>query len=46
MPTTSDLPEFLSEAEFKQRFGGVDAPAYRKMVEDIDRRIAALPLYR
>lgn len=46
MPATRDLPEFMPEAEFKRRFGGIDAPAYKKMVAEIDRRIAALPLYR
>jgi hypothetical protein len=45
MPATQDLPEFMPEREFIRRFGGVDAPAYNKMVADIDRRIAALPLY-
>ncbi|HMA80896.1 MAG TPA: hypothetical protein VKR81_08390, partial [Candidatus Binatia bacterium] len=45
MPGTADLPEFMPEAEFLRRFGGVDAPAYRKMMAEIERRIAALPLY-
>jgi hypothetical protein len=46
MPATADLPEFMQEADFKRRFGGVDAPQYKKMTADIERRIAALPLYR
>lgn len=46
MPATADLPEFMQEAEFKRRFGGVDAPEYKKMMADIERRIAALALYR
>jgi hypothetical protein len=46
MPATKDLPEFLPEAEFKKRYGGVGAPAYNKMMADIERRVAALPLYR
>lgn len=46
MPATEDLPEFMSEEEFKRRFGGIGAPAYNQMVAEIDRRIAALPLYR
>jgi hypothetical protein len=46
MPATDDLPEFMQEAEFKRRFGGIDAPEYKKLMVDIDRRIAALPLYR
>lgn len=42
MPVWSDLPEFMSEAEFKRRFGGIDAPAYRKMMQKIEQRVAAL----
>jgi hypothetical protein len=46
MPATQDLPEFMPEAEFKHRFGGVDAPEYKKMMAEIERRVAALPFYR
>jgi uncharacterized protein YfiM (DUF2279 family) len=46
MPLTEDLPEFMPEAEFIRRYGGVDAAEYNKMMVDIERRIAALPLYR
>jgi len=46
MPDVRDLPEFLTEAEFKRRFGGVGQPAYQAMVADIERRIAALSIYR
>ncbi len=28
MPEIADLPEYMPEAEFKRRFGGVGAPAY------------------
>lgn len=42
MPVWSDLPEFMPEAEFKRRFGGVDAPAYRGMMQKIEQRVAAL----
>jgi hypothetical protein len=42
MPLWSDLPEFMSETEFKQRFGGIDAPAYRGMMQKIEQRVAAL----
>lgn len=45
IPETRDLPEFLPEAEFQRRFGGIGAPAYREMMDDIERRVAALPLY-
>jgi len=46
MPATDDLPESLPEKEFLKRFGGIGAPPYKKMMADIERRIAALPLYR
>ena len=46
VPHTADLPEFLQEAEFKRRYGGIGAPAYTKIMKDIEQRIAALPLYR
>ena len=46
MPDVRDLPEFMSEAEFKRRFGGIGAPAYQKMMSEIEARIAARPLYR
>ena len=46
MPETGDLPEGLSEAEFVQRFGGVDSPRYNQVVAKIDQRIADLPLYQ
>jgi len=45
-PRVDDLPEFMPQAEFERRFGGVDAPAYRAMAEKIEARIAALRLYR
>ena len=46
IPTTEDLPEYMSEAEFMRRFGGVDEPAYREMMTDIEQYLAGLPLYR
>ena len=46
MPRTQDLPEFMTEAEFKRRFGGVDGINYKKMMAEIEGRVAALPLYR
>ena len=46
IPITEDLPEFMPEREFVSRFGGVDAPAYHELMAEIERRIAALPLYR
>ncbi len=46
MPRWKDLPEFMSEAEFVQRYGGVGAPAYEAMLAEIDRRVAELAVLR
>jgi hypothetical protein len=46
MPAWADLPEFLSEPEFKRRFGGVGAPPYLALLAEIDRRVGALPVLR
>lgn len=45
LPKVSDLPEFMSESEFKRRYGGIGSPAYNAMMGDIDQRLLALPLY-
>lgn len=46
IPDVRDLPEFLPQAEFERRFGGVGAPRYQAMMAQIEARIAGLPLYR
>ena len=46
VPRLADLPEWLSEREWIRRFGGLEDPKYQAMVEDIERRIEMLPLYR
>lgn len=46
LPPLDGLAEFMPEAEFVRRFGGVGAPGYRAALADIDARIAALELYR
>jgi hypothetical protein len=46
MPETDDLPEFMPQAEFRRRFGGIDAPEYNKMMAEIERRVAGLSLYQ
>jgi hypothetical protein len=46
MPAVADLPEFMRQAEFERRYGGIGAPAWRRTMDDIEARIAALPLYR
>lgn len=42
MPSWSDLPEFMPEAVFRKRFGGVNAPPYLDMMQKIEQRVAAL----
>lgn len=46
MPEVRDLPEFMPQAEFVRRFGGVGKPPYQAMVGRIEQRLDALPLYR
>ena len=46
MPDVSDLPEFMQEAEFKRRYGGVGGAGYNKMMAAIEARVAALPVLR
>jgi hypothetical protein len=46
MPEIEHLPEGLTEREFTRRYRDDRAPAYRRLLEEIDRRIAALPLFR
>ncbi len=46
LPPITGLPEAMMSSEFQRRFGGVGAPAYQRMSDEIDRRIAALALFR
>ncbi|WP_306565400.1 hypothetical protein [Aquabacterium sp.] len=46
LPDVRDLPEFLTAAQLQQRYGGIDTPAYRAVMQDIDRRIAQTPALR
>jgi hypothetical protein len=46
MPEWKDLPEFLSEAEFKRRFTSIDSPAYRALMQKIEQRAADLSVLR
>ncbi|MEO5734890.1 MAG: hypothetical protein ABIN96_17415 [Rubrivivax sp.] len=45
LPAVDDLPSNMTEPEFLRRFGGVDRPRYRTMVDQIDRRIDALEVW-
>jgi Trp operon repressor len=44
MPLATDLPEYMPEAEFQRRYGGVGAPAYLEQMAEIERRVATLPV--
>ena len=46
MPGIDGLPDNLSQEEFTRRYGGVGAPAYNQLVDDIDRRVLALSLFQ
>jgi len=46
MPEVGDLAENMQEAEFRARFGQVGSPAYRRVADEIERRISAIELYR
>jgi hypothetical protein len=46
MPDTDGLPERMHQPEFARRFGGVGEPAYRKMEQEVERRVGRLALYR
>ncbi|WP_018410186.1 hypothetical protein [Methyloversatilis thermotolerans] len=46
LPELDGLAEFMPEAEFRRRFGGVGTPAYQAVMTDIDARIGALEIYQ
>lgn len=46
MPDARDLPEFLTQAEFARRYGGVGQPAFERLRATIEARLDALALYR
>lgn len=45
-PEIRDLPEGLTAAQFKSRYGERDSAEYQRMVAEIDRRIATIPIFR
>jgi hypothetical protein len=46
LPNVKDLPEFMQDADFKRRYGGIGGANYNTMMADIEGRIAGLALYR
>lgn len=45
-PSTVELPENISGDSLQSDFGGLGGAETRRLLAEIDRRIAALPLYR
>lgn len=46
LPRLEGLPEYLYEGEFRRRFGAPGSAAYRQLTDEIERRLATLPIYR
>lgn len=46
MPDVSDLPEFMSERDFRHRYGAPGSPAYQRMMSDIEDRLGTTPVLR
>jgi hypothetical protein len=46
MPSFEGLPEGLSAAQFKSQLGSPSDPRFRAIIDEIDKRINALPPYR
>lgn len=46
LPDIRDLPEGLTAAQFKAQYGERESAAYKRIVAEIDRRIATIPMYR
>lgn len=44
LPEVKDLPEFMQEAEFKRRYGGIGGAEYKKLMAQIEQRVAALAI--
>jgi hypothetical protein len=45
-PTADGLPEGISKAELQSRYGGISGEGYCRVVEEIERRVAACAAYR
>ncbi len=46
VPPLHGLPEFISAREFARRYLDTDSPAYRQLIDEVERRVGSLPLYR
>lgn len=46
LPAGADLPENLTDAQLSDRFGGVNGKEFRRVADEIDRRVASCAAYR
>lgn len=46
LPDIKDLPESLTQEQFEARYGGVGAPAYARMMSEIEARLDTVLLLR
>jgi hypothetical protein len=46
LPSPEGLRERLSETEFRQRYGGLEGPAFREVMHEIGARLDRLTLYQ
>lgn len=46
MPEVRDLPEHMTDKQFKQKYHSIYSPEYQQMLKKIDQRIAKLEIYQ
>lgn len=46
LPIVRDLPEYLYQNEFRQRFESPESPQFKALSREIERRLDTLPLYQ
>lgn len=46
MPRVNDLPEKLDAKAFKEKFGAIDSPSYKRTIRKIEKRISNLTIHR
>lgn len=46
LPHVGDLPEYLYQNEFRQRFESPESPQFKALSREIERRLDSLPLYQ
>jgi hypothetical protein len=44
-PPAADLPEGLTDAEFRARYGGVGGEEYKRLLDEIERRVSRCSAY-